>query len=439
MQPLTASKARMISRLSGFLDGLIIFCTLLIVNSTATTFTSQFPDFSNFSEPAWMMAGTAIFILAAIALQIKIHSFGRNFAQLWKSQKPLVLFVFFCAFTLLWSTYELASLYEFILMLFATLAASYFVIRFSYRKILAIIYYFGAVSIILSVVLLLTLPDYSRLNNVVFNGAWRGIFWHRNHMGSLMALFSTQYLYDLILNWKNWRRVSISLVLFITSSVLVFGSWSATGIIIFCVLNAHLVLALLWLRFRDKLARKHYYILMGVFVVLILGLLLNMDLIFGLLRRSSSLTGRTPIWEDMLVNLWPVRPLFGYGFGAIWNQEYYRVLIQTRHYWAYEVFFGDNGFMDILLNTGLIGLSLFLFYFVRLGINNAKLFVQHHDLELLPPALIFVYVLWANISYSFLCEVDHFVWMLLVITSFLPLKILEEKTIAQSKTNSPQP
>ena len=429
----------MISRLSGFLDGMIIFCTLLIVNSTATTFTSQFPDFSNFSEPAWMMAGTAIFILTAIALQIKIHSLDRNFSQLWKSQKPLVIFVIFCAFTLLWSTYELASVYEFILMLFATLAASYFVIRFSYWKILAIIYYFGAVSIILSVVLLLTLPDYSRLNNMVFNGAWRGIFWHRNHMGSLMALFGTLYLYDLVLNWKNWRRVSVNLVLFIASTVLVFGSWSATGIIIFFVLNAHLVLALLWLRFRDKLTRRHYFILLGGSVILVLGSLLNLDPIFGLLQRTSSLTGRTPIWEDMLVNLWPVKPLFGYGFGAIWNQEYYRLLIQTRHQWTYEVFFGDNGFMDILLNTGLIGLSLFLFYFVRLGINNGKLFIQHHDLELLPPVLIFVYVLWANISYSFLCEVDQFVWLLLMLSSFLPLKVLGEKTIAHSKISNPQP
>ena len=439
MQPITASKARIIGRLSDFLDGLIIFCTLIIVNSTATTFTSQFPDFSNFSEPAWMMAGTALFILLAIALQIKIHSLGHEFVRLWNNQKPLIIFVIFCGFTMLWSTYELASLYEFSLMLFATLAASYFVIRFPYKKILSIIYYFGAFSIILSVVLLLTLPDYSRLNNVVFNGAWRGVFWHRNHMGSLMALFSTFYLFDMVLNWKNWRRVSVSLVLFIASSVLVFGSWSATGIIIFFVLIGHLVLGIMWLRFRDKLSRKQYYILLGVFVGLVLVLLLNIDLIFGLLRRSSTLTGRTPIWEDMLVNLWPVRPLFGYGFGAIWNQEYYRVLIQTRHYWAYEVFFGDNGFIDILLNTGLIGLGLFLYFFGRVGINNVKLFIQHHDLGLLPPALIFIYVLWANISYSFLCEVDQFVWLLLVLSSFLPVKVLEEKITAPSKTSNPQP
>lgn len=429
----------MISRLSGFLDGLIVLCTLLIVNSTATTFTSQFPDFAKFSEPAWMMVGTALFILFAIALQIRIHSLGQEFLRFWKNQKPLIIFVIFCAFTLLWSTFELASLYEFSLMLFATLAASYFVIRFPYKKILSIIYCFGAVSIILSVALLITLPDYSRLNNVVFNGAWRGIFWHRNHMGSLMAFFSTLYLYDLVINWKKWRRVSVSLVLLITSSVLVFGSWSATGIIIFFVLNAHLVLALLWLQYRENLNRRHYLIILGVFAVLALGLLLNLDLIFRLLQRSSSLTGRTPIWEDMLVNLWPVKPLFGYGFGAIWNQEYYRVLIQTRHEWTYEVFFGDNGFIDILLNTGLVGFCLFLYFFVKVGINNVKLFIDRHDLELLPPVLLFVYVLWANISYSFLCEVDQFAWMLLVIASFLPLKALEEKMIAQSKTNNPQP
>ncbi len=430
---------RLVMRLSWFLDGLIIFCGLLVVNSTATTFTSQFPDFSDFSEPAWMMVGAAVFILFAIALQIKIHSLGGDFKNLLMQQKPLIIFVIYCAITLLWSTYKLASVYEFSLMLFATMVASYFVTRFPSKKVLRIIYYFGVVSAILSVVLLFLLPDYSRLNNVVFNGAWRGVFWHRNHMGSLMAFFSTLYLFDMVGNWKKWKRFWVSLVLFVTSTVLVFGSWSATGIIIFFVLNAHLILALLWIRFREKLTRKHYLILLGVSLVLILGMLLNLNLIFGLLKRSSTLTGRTPIWEDMLVNLWPVRPLFGYGFGAIWNQEYYRVLIQTRHQWAYEVFFGDNGFIDLLLNTGLIGLGLFLYYFIRVGINNIKKFKQHHDLDLFPPVLIFVYVLWANISYSFLCEVDQFVWMLLVISSFLPVKVLEEKMIAQSKTSNPQP
>jgi O-antigen ligase len=439
MQTSGESRARLFLRISRYLDILIIFSTLLIINSTATTFTSQFPVLTDITDPAWSMVGAAVFMLLLMALQIKILSLGRTFVELWKQQKALIIFLIFCAFTLLWSTYELASLYEFSLMLFATLAASYFVIRFPFKSNLKIVYWFGVITAILSVILLLTNHDYSRLENAVFNGAWRGIFWHRNHMGSLMAFFSALFMYEIVMNWRNWKKVIFNFVLFMTASVLAFGSWSATGIIIYFILNSQLVLALLWLRFRDKLTRKHYLILLGVFLAALLVLIFNLDHIFQVLRRSSTLTGRTPIWEDMLVNLWPQKPLFGYGFGAIWNQEYYRVLIQTRHSWGNQVFFADNGFLDLLLNTGAIGLGLFLVFFIRTGIQAFKLFIRQHDLNSIFPVLVIVYVFWANISYSFLSEVDQFVWMLLILSAFLTIRLSDEKTTVVNKSNSPQP
>jgi O-antigen ligase len=275
--------------------------------------------------------------------------------------------------------------------------------------------------------------------NQVFNGAWRGIFWHRNHMGSLMAFFSSLSLFYVAAKWGNWKHVTFNALMFVLSSVLVFGSWSATGIIIYFVLNAHLVLALLWLRYRLHLNRKRYLIILGIILTAVCVLIFNLDVIFQLLRRSSTLTGRTFIWEDMLVNLWPQRPLFGYGFGAIWNQEYYRVLIQTRHSWAFQVYFADNGFLDLLLNTGLIGLGLFLVFFVRTGIQALQLFIRQHSVLSVIPVLVFAYVFWANISYSFLSEVDQFVWMLLIISAFLPIKLAGENATANSKTSSPQP
>jgi len=246
-------------------------------------------------------------------------------------------------------------------------------------------------------------------------------------------------LFYMVTKWGNWKHVVFNSLMFALSSVLVFGSWSATGIIIYFVLNGHLVLAMLWLRYRQQLNRKRYMIILGIFLAALFVFIFNLDVIFQLFRRSSTLTGRTFIWEDILVNLWTQKPIFGYGFGAIWNQEYYRVLIQTRHSWAFQVYFADNGFLDLLLNTGLIGLGLFLVFFVCTGIHAFRLLLKQHNMLSVFPVLVLVYVFWANISYSFLSEVDQFVWMLLILSAFLPIKLAGEKATANSKTNNPHP
>ena len=88
------------------------------------------------------------------------------------------------------------------------------------------------------------------------------------------------------------------------------------------------------------------------------------------------MTGRTFIWADLLTRVWPERPILGYGFGALWMIEAFRTSMQVRHNWPYQVFFGDNGFLDFLLNLGVVGFGLFMMYFVKVGINSIKVLVR---------------------------------------------------------------
>jgi O-antigen ligase len=112
-------------------------------------------------------------------------------------------------------------------------------------------------------------------------------------------------------------------------------------------------------------------------------------------------------------------PILGYGYGALWMLKSFRIEMQLHHHWPYQVYFADNGFFDILLNTGLVGLLLFLSVYLSLGVRSFRQAVQERSWLYFLPLVTFLYILIGNLTYSFMLEVDQFVWMLLVIMLFL--------------------
>jgi O-antigen ligase len=149
-----------------------------------------------------------------------------------------------------------------------------------------------------------------------------------------------------------------------------------------------------------------------------LAVILNTEYIFGLLGRSATMTGRIPLWHDLLLNVYTKKPVIGYGYGALWMQQDFRHFMQLRHGWKYEVFFADNGFLDILLNTGALGLIIFIWFYIKLGFDSLKKMMNKKKWMFTIPVLTLNYVLIGNIAYSFMLEVDQFVWILLIVWGF---------------------
>jgi O-antigen ligase len=72
--------------------------------------------------------------------------------------------------------------------------------------------------------------------------------------------------------------------------------------------------------------------------------------------NTTSLTGRTSLWDELLLYLQD-RLWLGYGFGAFWNTEF------MARIWAvvpWQPPVAHDGFLDEALGTGLIGLVLML-------------------------------------------------------------------------------
>jgi exopolysaccharide production protein ExoQ len=197
-----------------------------------------------------------------------------------------------------------------------------------------------------------------------------------------------------------------------------FFAKSAAGYILFIVLHAVIFCSWLWLRFAERLQRKHYYIILGVFVAGSALILSNLDIVFGLFNRNSTLTGRVGLWDYLLKSMVSQRPWWGHGFGAFWTLDSFRENVRLHVGWASQPLIGDNGFLDILLHVGVIGLLIFLTIFITASIRSFRYAISHRTLMGFFPLMVMVYAFFANISFSLFAETEVFVWFLIVAVLF---------------------
>ena len=151
----------------------------------------------------------------------------------------------------------------------------------------------------------------------------------------------------------GWADVSVLLIaLFLLKGE--ENAYSATSLATFAV-GVSAFLGLLWLR-RRKAAVPLPAVM--ALVTLLIGFGLSAPFLGGSnvaafsssLGRDDTLTGRTDTWAE-LVPVVMSRPLLGCGFGSFWT---------TARRDFYEMSHGHNGYLDVLLELGFVGLGFYV-------------------------------------------------------------------------------
>jgi O-antigen ligase len=192
-------------------------------------------------------------------------------------------------------------------------------------------------------------------------GAWNGIYLHKNIFGSTMALAgSLMYLQSVRKPKYKW--------LFLCLAALAF----------FCVLQSQgglarvllvvLISLLVFLNFIRRLPPRLAFACMGIFLAIgiTLGILITENaeyIIVEKLGKDMTLTGRTYIWYRV-VDAINRRPWFGYGYEGFW--QFWRgadnpaLLIRLSEADGFLPHHSHNGYLDIGLNLGWLGLAAFI-------------------------------------------------------------------------------
>jgi exopolysaccharide production protein ExoQ len=403
------------------IDTGILALAVALTHLRASVFWPRFADTSSFFSAGWievfLWGSVGVFIL----FTLKRHGILGDFSKLWRKEIALLLFLLFSFLSLFWSVSFINSLYRLSIFFFSSLAGAYIGFRYGLRGLLRILFWTGAIIIMLSFAMAIFVPSVGVHQGHPYYGALNGIYWNRNMLGAIVALFNAVFLMRFFSGYFYKSDLLILDVLFYALSLwLVYLAESVAGYLLVLLLNSLIITILVWLRIRYRLSIKHYYMFF-VLVLLAAGIVFtNLTFFLGFFNRSPSLTGRIPMWGILLKNVASGSPWIGYGFGAIWTLDVFRADIHQAAGWPDPILISDNGFIDILLHVGLFGLVFFLYLWFLAWVRSSR-FAFRRPVSLLDffPLIFMFFTLLANISFSLFLEVESFVWMVLVAILFV--------------------
>jgi exopolysaccharide production protein ExoQ len=254
-----------------------------------------------------------------------------------------------------WSIHPDVTIRRSINYLSTMLTAFYLVERFEFPNIARVISASIAISVTGSFIFVLIFPDNAvhpasvQFDNLA--GAWRGAFAHKNVLGHTMAVGILVELYLLISFRDKWVWHALLLC---ACWVLLVLSRSSTAIILSSIflVGAALLMLLLYVRQYLGVGLAAAFI----FTMTIFGIYwVDPDIMWTLLGRDATLTGRTELWA-LVVNLISERPLLGWGYSAIWLPSE-PIATAVSEYVGWAVPHAHNAWLEITLELGFVGLA----------------------------------------------------------------------------------
>lgn len=283
------------------------------------------------------------------------------FEQCWQAKFNFVLPAL-AVLSTLWSQEPPRSLLKGLCLFLVTVFAVYLVNRYNSEELIYLFYILGNIILVSSIITCFALPG----SGISSDGSWRGVFHTKNDASRVAA-----FLFPSILYYKP-RFPSGEIArkaFFCATCVFLLLTRSATGLISVAVL---ILLYLLWLLIR-RLAPTEK----GIVIVLTVSISLGLSFlayyyakdILPLFGKDTTLTGRTKIWSSVILSI-AKRPWLGYGHGAFWNGTGEATNTYLVADWT--VSYAHNGYLDVLLQLGFVGLAAVCFVFIKAVKDNAS-------------------------------------------------------------------
>lgn len=315
--------------------------------------------------PTWQ----ASFIIVQVPALVLL---GRSFVRRDTVRRPMIPLFFFLSWMLVSTTWTNLSRFvvvDSIALVITALAGLYLGSRFTLFE-LASIFWLGSQS---GVLISYFAVKSSWTDSIDSQGNWVGIYFNRNSLAPVAMISLVSAVIVALKLWKVGSKrfqAYVFAVLVVVSSVnvtvyLKSGSRTAAFslLIAICFLVFwHQVESLMdRLKLNCLQQRTLYIFSLTVFLFSVWQIFRFQDAIGGLLNTADIFNGRSAIWNFSWTGFLE-RPFFGWGWRAAWGTPEFldRDLLWTTAgaAWAH------NGFLEILLGGGVIGLLFFLTYLI---------------------------------------------------------------------------
>jgi len=306
------------------------------------------------------------------------------------------------------------------------LVALYFAVRFTVREILHFASCALALAAIGSTIAAIYVPSFG-VGRDEYQGLWLGAFGQKNELGEMMTV---GFLVNMVLFWQERSHRLLRLSLAAISLFLMLKADSMTSFTICCILPY-----LFWAskKILTKKGDAIIRILQFGLPVLILaaGVTMQFGRILEVMGRSADLTGRTVLWAAVAPAILD-KLYLGYGYEAFWRGYQGaagEIWAQMGDLYSYS----HNGFLEVLLGLGLVGLVSMLTALVFYS-RSAFQALQRQGNDAIAafwPWAFLMYLLLSNLLAGNLMKSNNLPWLLYMITA-LSLCFTPVRSIALS-------
>ncbi len=389
------------------LEGTVVFLLILLSSGAGQAFLAK-PMESG--DTGGQPMTQVVFGLLYVAIILLLVRHRRAAVRLLMREKWSALMCLWVLASVLWSVEPGESLRRALALAGTVIASLYISMRYEPKeqiKVLAWVLGLGAVA---SVLVALVLPSVAFTAHFGF----QGIYNMKNSLGRMMA-YGVLCFGLLALGERRRRPRAVCFLLCLLCGALLVLSGSATAVVV-----TVLMLGLLPLRKLLYLSGKR---LMGAVALLfplacgaIFWAVEYSDEIFEALGRTSSLTGRIPLWQLVIKEI-AVKPLQGYGFTAFW-QSWAGQRVSDTVAWTTDVPNSHNGFLEVWLGLGIVGLGLLLISMTRNFILALRVAGSRREIEYSWPLLLVIFTVLYNLTESTLLSVNSLIWIAYSTVSF---------------------
>ncbi len=315
---------------------------------------------------------TALFLVSFVLLIPK----KEELFIIIKREKFLFLFILFSFITIVWSDYSFFTFKRIFRITAVVLTILSFLLYVQdSREIVKTFKYIIYPYLFFTLVVVFVVPG---AKDPQFH-TWRGFTSHKNTLGQI-SLISTVLCFIFYKLEDSLLKKTIAAFMLLIAVVLLFGAYSSTSILTFLFLVGLSLILMMDIIFKPLgIGRTISVATATTFFILFLGLMIWLPelekIIPALFGKDTTFSGRTDLWEYLFDEI-KSHPLLGTGYQAYWVPDNPRVMLLYKSFvWLPNQ--AHNGYIDILLQTGVFGFLLVVFMIINYFVNFLKIRKPH--------------------------------------------------------------
>lgn len=383
---------------------------LVVVFASGAGVGILFPDLFSSTDELAAESPMARFVWYPVYLLVLMLSLPKlmEIVRLATFSPLIILCVLFCGLSMFWSIDPPTTLRRSIALLLTSYIGLTLAAWFSWGRLVQIIAIAFLLIGLITIALVVIDPGRAIMQEVNA-GAWRGPFAEKNQLGGMMTKGLIAAICAFALRPKRaWLYLPIALLCF----GLVIASTSKTALLIsmLCI-GTYIFLKL----YRTNPVTRIPLIFTLVMSIGFLSVALAMfpEVMFGLIGKDPSLTGRTDIWallsEAIRKKFW-----LGYGYGIFWDDPLGPSYI-VRQVLEWGVPTAHNGWIEIWLSAG-IGIVILFALQILATLGFAVYNIRNGGRETYWVVLMLLSYIGFSMSESAILQQNSLSWILFVAT-----------------------